>query len=94
MDRPLAREVAYDAIDGEREYQDARLGNSRREGTDDNRDLGSLILLMDAYLHKVKTAYAGPHPEGKFAALDQIRKVTALGILAMEKHGAMMRILT
>lgn len=82
------RSTVYYAIDGERDYQDSKLGNSRREKTEDNRELGSLILFMDVYVEKAKAAFAGPHPEGKEEALHQIRKVAALGVLAMELYGA------
>lgn len=85
------RNKVYEAIDSERDYQDARAGNSARENLDDNRDLGSMILLMDQYLVKTKAAFAGPHPQGKVDALEQLRKTVALGVLAMEYHGAPVR---
>ena len=84
-------EKVYDAIDGERAYQDNRAGNSAREKTDDNRSLGDLILLMDVYVGKAKTAFAGPHPAGKQEALHAVRKVSALGVLASERHGIVFR---
>lgn len=82
------RKEVYTAIDGERDYQDAMAGNSRREKLDDNRDLGSMILLTEVYLDKAKTAFAGPHPEGRENALEQLRKVAALTVMTMEYHGA------
>lgn len=82
------RAEVYAAIDGERDYQDAMKGNSRREKLDDNRDLGSMILLTEAYLDKAKAAFAGPSPEGREAALHALRKTAALAVLAMEYHGA------
>lgn len=87
----VQRSEVFDAINGERAYQDAMQGNSARLDVDDNRDLGALITLIDVYMDKVKTAFAGPHPQGKLNALDQLRKVTALGVLAMEKHGTLFR---
>lgn len=87
----LERRDAFDAICEERDYQDARRGNARREKIEDNRDLGSLILLTQTYLRKAEEAFAGPHPEGKTAALDQLRKVAALVVLAMEVHGTVLR---
>lgn len=82
---------AVKAIKSERMYQDAKLGSSRRENTDDNRELGSLILFMDTYTNKAKAAFSGPHPEGKAEALEQVRKVAALGVLVMELYGAPLR---
>lgn len=85
------RKEVYEAINEERNYQDNMRGNSARVKVGDNRDLGSLITLMDVYLGKTKIAFAGPHPNGKTEALDVIRKVVALGVLAMELHGVVRR---
>lgn len=85
--RPAVRDAVYSAIDGERDYQDAMKGNSTRNNKDDNRDLGSLILLTDEYLGKVKSAFAGPHPIGRQQALEYLRKTVALGIVALEYYG-------
>lgn len=86
-ERSILRDTVYDAIDGERKYQDDRRGNSARETQDTNRDLGSLILLTEEYLAKARKSFSGPHPEGRIQALRDLRKVTALGVLAMELHG-------
>lgn len=82
------RKEVYEAIDGERDYQDAMAGNSARAKIEDNRDQGSLILLMEHYLNKVRTAHAGPNSLGNPAVFTEIRKVVALGVMAMEKYGA------
>ncbi len=81
------RQHVYNAIDDERLYQDQMQGNSLRENVEDNRDLGALILFMDEYVDKAKKAFSGPHPNGREKALHQVRKVAALGVLAMETHG-------
>lgn len=85
---PAARAAVFNVLNGERDYQDARRGNSARENVSDNRDLGSLLLLHGVYLTQAHIAFAGPHPAGRLAALDILRKATALGVLAMELHGA------
>lgn len=82
------RNEIYKAINREREYQDARKGNSARETDDQNRDLGSLILFMETYVEKARLAFSAPMPAAKEAALHEIRKVAALAVLAMEYHGA------
>lgn len=89
--RPASRADVYAAIDGERNFQDACQGNAARDNVDDNRDLGSLILLIDTYVGKTKAAFAGQHPAGKQEALDQLRKVAALAVHAMERHGVVVR---
>lgn len=91
MVRSHIRETAYDAIDGERAYQDNRGGNSARPKINDNRSLGDLILLQDVYVNKAKAAFAGPHPQGRTEALEAVRKVAALGVLIMELHGVTFR---
>jgi len=85
------RAFVYEAIDSERNYQDARMGNAARETINTNRELGSLIVLMDVYIGKVKAGFSGPSPEGRYEALEQLRKVVALGVLAMETHGTVIR---
>lgn len=82
------RQDAYTAIDTERDYQDAKKGNAARGLVSDNRELGSLVLFMDTYVRKAKDAFSGPHPDGFYDALHEIRKVAALAVLAMELHGA------
>jgi len=91
MPRPQLRETIYEAIDGERAYQDNRGGNAARPKVNDNRSLGDIILLMDVYVDKAKQAFAGPHPPGRRDALHAIRKVIALGVLAKELHGVEFR---
>lgn len=83
-----SRSEVYAAIDGERAYQDARRGNSARANVDDNRDLGSMLTLIDVYVGKAKDGFSGPSPAGRETALHQLRKVAALAVLAMEYHGA------
>lgn len=91
MSSVSTRSDVYHAIDTERDYQDARRGNSARAEMDTNRDLGSMILLIDQYLTKTKAAFAGPHPASVNETLNQLRKVAALAVLAMEYHGALPR---
>lgn len=91
MDRSLLRETVYKAIDGERAYQDNRQGNAARTKVEDNRSLGDLILLTDVYVGKAKAAFAGPHPAGRDEALEILRKVAGLSVLAMELHGIKFR---
>ena len=87
----VPRDAVYRALDSERDYQDAKRGNSARTDLDDNRDLGSMILLTEEYLAKARTAFSGPHPAGQMAAVEQLRKVGALVVLTMEYHGAPLR---
>lgn len=91
MARTRVREFAYEVLDGERDYQDAMAGNSARETIDTNRELPSLIVLMAAYQAKLAGAWALPSPDNRQESLHVIRKITALGVLAMERHGSLPR---
>lgn len=87
---PTRTEV-YAAIDSEREYQDKMAGNSSRDKIDDNRDQGSLILLMEHYADELRKAHAGPNSLGSETVTTQARKVVALGVMLMERYGAPVR---
>jgi hypothetical protein len=84
------RSAVYAALDGERDYQDAGSGNAATDNVDSNTVAGALVLL-DQYVQKAKAAYAGVHPAGRIEALSIIRKVTAIGVRAMEVNGAILR---
>lgn len=88
MSKAATRQEVYEVIDGERDYQDAMAGNAARETLETNRELPSAILLMEGYMDKLRAAWAKPSPEGRLEALHIVRKVTALGVMAMEYHGA------
>jgi hypothetical protein len=92
--RTLARADVYRAIDSERDYQIAMAAKAHGDPSNDGKKkLEEFVLYMDAYMttlkHELSTvwgpdAYAGP--------LQTLRKVVALGVAAMEIHGAPPRI--
>ena len=78
------------AIVSEREYQEAGRGNARRhEGSDKRMTVGEFILCMEKCLADARAAWYTP--TGSVDSLPFIRKVTALGVQAMDLHGAPMR---
>lgn len=79
----MTREQVYKIIDGEREYQ-ARQWSSQEERP---LSIGEFILAMEEYLAKSRAKWSTEQPP-EIGALDIIRKVTALGVACMEKHGA------
>lgn len=87
-----SRNEVYQAIDTERDYQDRMAGNSARGNIEDNRDQGSLLLLMDHYLGLAKQAHAGPNSLGSSKVSDQARKAVALGVMLMERIGVSKRV--
>lgn len=85
------RSEVYAAIDSERDYQDKMAGNSARDKVDDNRDQGSLILLAEHYMQKLREAHAGPNSLGSVEVTSVARKVAALLVMLMERNGAPLR---
>ena len=85
------RREVYDAIDSERTYQDEKLGNSARAHVDDNRDQGSLILLAEHYMQKLREAHAAPNSLGSTEVTSTARKIAALLVMLMERNGVTKR---
>lgn len=86
MSPAASRTEVYAAIDGERDYQDAGRGNARRHENRPAMTPGEIILCMQHCLVAARTAWYAP--DGGTACLEHIRKVTALGVQAMELYGA------
>lgn len=84
-----SREHVYAAIDSERDYQDAQLGNSKRHEGQPAMTPGEYILCMEFCLSVARETWY--RPDGGAACLEFVRKVTALGVSCMELHGAPMR---
>lgn len=86
----VARSRAYEAVDSERAYQEAGKGNSAhpdgRHGAPNTLTPGEYILCMEKCLQDARDVWY--KPEGGLKCLDFIRKVTGLGVAAMEHHGA------
>lgn len=81
----VAREDVYNAVSGEREYQDAGEGNSPGDVA---QGVPEFLLALDLYVRKATKAW---HKDGEAAALHVVRKVTAIGVSCMEQHGALER---
>lgn len=83
----ISRSEVYSAVDSERAYQDAGAGNANRHADAPDRLLpGEIILCMEKCLADAREAWY--RPDGGTACLPFIRKVTALGVQAMENYGA------
>ena len=89
--RAEKREAAFTAIDSERDYQDARWGDSGSSGQPGNgeRTIDEFALYIAAYTNKMVEqcgTFADP-----IAKLHTIRKVAGLAVACMEQHGAPLR---
>jgi hypothetical protein len=78
----LQRTDVYKCLDGERDYQDEKWGT---DGTPDiEKPVAEWINYMEFHLAKAKEKVYYLKTE---EALEELRKVTALGVRAMEIHG-------
>ena len=86
----LTRSEAYSVIDSERAYQEMRMvrdgSTSLPPGQPHTPE--EFILYMEHYLHlareKASTVWG---PDAKAQTMDIVRKVTALGVAAIEANG-------
>lgn len=85
------REEVYAAIDGEREYQDQKWGNTKssNEPGDGERTVDEFALYISVYADKLRML-AGEFADPQ-AKLNIIRKVGTLCVNAMEQHGVVER---
>ena len=88
----VSRSEVYAAIDGEREYQDKRW----TEGTTASRGIHSLeewFAYIGDYVNEAEHILARENKQDADPkALGIMRKVTAMGVCAMEQHGAPSRV--
>lgn len=84
-----SRAEVFDAINSERAYQRSRAIQSGKPD-EAPHSIEEFALYMEDYLREAITQLARTWtPTGQVpAALDTIRKVTALGVACMEQHGA------
>lgn len=83
------RQEVYRVIDGERDYQEMRKKRDGTHPTDRDHTPEEYLVYMKVYLDKafeISTITWGADAPEK--TLDFIRKVTALGVAAMEGNGA------
>lgn len=89
--RRFSRKFVYEAIDGEREYQDAKWNPSTTTSGGEH-SVGEWLIYMRDYIEEalhILTRTADP--EGTDRALHNVRKVAAMGVVCMEEHGAPLR---
>lgn len=77
----MDRDSVYKAIDTERVYQDKKWGDTSQHP----HEVGAYLVLMEVHLQQAKVAWAGS--AGDAGALEQLRKVLAIGVACSEQHG-------
>ncbi len=86
------RKEVYLAIDSERAYQASRWNRDTTTTGGFHENLADWILFMEDYLHQARHQLSrNGEPKATQMALNTVRKVTALGVAAMEQLGAPQR---
>jgi hypothetical protein len=87
-----SRKEVYLALDSERAYQAIRWNRDTTATGGVHESLGDWLMYMDDYLAEAKHVLSrAGEPEATDKALHILRKVTALGVAAMEALGAPQR---
>lgn len=84
----MKREDVYKVIDSERDYQNQMWSPSHiTDGVpaDVDKQVAHFIVYMDDYMRKAKEQFAGY--SGDRGALENLRKVVALGVACFERWG-------
>lgn len=77
------RRKVYEAIDSEREYQDEKWGNPRH---DEQESMGNFLIYIERYLNRAKAGFYDHN--ATVDVLNDVRKIAALAVAAMEQFGA------
>jgi hypothetical protein len=78
------RSIVYEAIDGERDYQDERWGGS---GTHGVHSVTEFLTYIQDYTNEA-LHIESREEDANQKALHIVRKIAALGVACMEQHGA------
>lgn len=86
---PVPRITVYQAVDGERAYQNMRKG---RDSGAHHHSVEEFMIYMEDYLHEARHVVSRTWgPSARLKTLDVLRKVVALGIACMEENGVVFR---
>lgn len=90
---PSPRSLVYAAIDSERAYQIEMAAKIYDNPfSDENKPLEAFVLYMEDYLHECRSQLSRTWGmQANELALNTLRKVVAIGVSAMEAHGAPQR---
>ena len=87
MSTSQPRSKVYEAIDGERAYQDINSSGWEHKG---GPSVEAELLLLEEYVMRARNAWSVS--EGNTAALDVIRKVAGVAVRCLENHGCPPRV--
>lgn len=84
----VTRQEVYDAIDGERDYQERRW-NRNTTASEGLHTVSEWIVYMQDYMTQaINQVSRHPEPQASQMALETIRKITTMGVCCMEQNGA------
>lgn len=89
----MERKEVYRLIDGERNYQDIKWHENTLEGRGLHTPHEWLVFLQSYITEAFHKASRNPKPRAETEAMDMIRKITAMGVCAMEQNGAPERVI-
>lgn len=82
------RLAAFDALNGEREYQDSLHEDTNLE----QLSIPGELVLLGVYLRKAEEAYAATFGDlGEKPTMDVVRKIGAIALRCMENFGSVRR---
>lgn len=81
-------EKVFEAIKSERYYQDRKWGHIK----DHPHEVGGWLTLIRKHLTDAESAWCSS--DGDYKALEELRKVLAIGVACAEQHGIPARSLT
>jgi hypothetical protein len=85
------RKEVYAALDSERDYQDKKW-NEKTTRSKGIHTMEEWLVYMEDYIAEAKhTLSRRPNPECDEIAIHTLRKITAMGVHAMEQLGAPLR---
>jgi hypothetical protein len=79
--KKLERKEVYEIVDEERDYQDEKWGGTSHDNT---HSVSDWLIFMRIYLTEAENALYQSSAED---AMDAVRKITAMGVAAMEANG-------
>jgi hypothetical protein len=89
--RVASREQVYNALDGERDYQDSKWNEDTTLSGGRHSPAEWLVYMQDYLTQAMHQASRYADPVSRDMVLRTIRKITAMGVACMEQNGALSR---
>lgn len=87
---PTRKEI-YQAIDGERDYQEGWKDPTLTDSGGEHSNVEFLVYIRDYVEEALHIATRKPDPEANIHTAHALRKIAALAVAAMEQNGVLLR---